>query len=116
MKIVAKRVYEPPAPSDGFRVLVDRIWPRGMSKEHARVDLWAKNIAPTTALRQWFGHDPAKWEDFRQKYRSELAKNSQALEELREALKGRDAVTLVYGAKDEAHNQAVVLREILEGK
>ena len=113
MTLKIKRVYDTPEKSDGFRVLVDRVWPRGMSKERARVDLWAKDVAPSTALRQWFGHDPAKWAEFRDRYRAELAADARPLEALREALHGRENVTLVYGARDEEHNQAVVLLDFL---
>ena len=113
VSIYVKRVYEDPSPDDGFRVLVDRVWPRGMSKEHAKIDLWAKTAAPSTALRQWFAHDPAKWDEFRKRYRAELAGNPTPVEELRAVLRDKKKVTLVYGAKDEQHNQALVLREIL---
>ena len=106
-----KRVYEPAAEADGKRVLVDRVWPRGITKEKAALTEWLKEVAPSTELRQWFGHDPARFAEFRQKYRAEL-EGSVALEELRQ-LKG--VVTLVYGAHDEEHNQAVVLKELLEG-
>ena len=113
MKIAIKRVYEPALEEDGFRVLVDRVWPRGMSKEHARVDLWAKDAAPSTALRKWFGHDPAKWEEFQKRYLQELSADACPLETLRGLIHGQKKVTLVYGAKDEEHNQAVVLRDYL---
>ena len=112
MKVALKRVYEPPSDADGARILVDRLWPRGLSKEKARVDLWLKEIAPTTALRQWFGHDPAKWAEFQRRYRAELKANDAAVSELKAALAGGPA-TLVYGARDEAHNDAVVLAEYL---
>jgi len=105
-----KRVYEPPQKEDGTRVLVDRLWPRGLSKEHAKVDLWLKEIAPTAELRRWFGHDPARWEEFRKRYTAELKKNPEPVRLLKETIK-KGPVTLVYGAKDEEHNQAVVLRE-----
>lgn len=112
MGIHVKRVYERPSPDDGFRVLVDRVWPRGMSKDRAAVDFWAKDVAPSADLRKWFAHDPAKWAVFQAKYRDELKENS-ALENLKARIRGKDDVTLVYGAKDEEHNQAVVLREVL---
>jgi uncharacterized protein YeaO (DUF488 family) len=106
-----KRVYEPPASSDGLRVLVDRIWPRGLTKDAAALDHWLKDIAPTTALRKWFGHDPVRWEEFRRKYLAELAKNP-AVEEARYLTKtGR--VTLLYAAHDIEHNQARVLADYL---
>jgi uncharacterized protein YeaO (DUF488 family) len=108
-----KRVYEPPATKDGLRILVDRLWPRGLKKSDAALDHWLKEVGPSTALRKWFGHDPDRWPGFRRRYRAELAKNP-ALEELR-ALARRRRVTLLYGAKDEAHNQAVVLAEYLRG-
>jgi uncharacterized protein YeaO (DUF488 family) len=112
--IAIKRVYDAPDKSDGFRVLVDRVWPRGVSKEKAAVDLWMKEVGPSTQLRQWFGHDPARWDEFRKRYRDELKEKRDLLDQLRaHAAKGR--LTLVYSAKDEAHNQAVVLREVLEG-
>ncbi|HEX6996779.1 MAG TPA: DUF488 domain-containing protein [Gammaproteobacteria bacterium] len=109
-----KRIYEPPEPSDGYRVLVDRVWPRGVSKDKAAIDQWAKELAPSTELRKWFGHDPARWRGFRERYRRELeAFAADALAELR-ARARRQRVTLVYSARDERHNQAVVLKELLE--
>jgi uncharacterized protein YeaO (DUF488 family) len=108
-----KRVYEAPADVDGLRVLVDRVWPRGLSKEKARIDHWLKDAGPSTALRKWFGHDPERWREFRRRYRAELAKHPDALDALRSLIRGRRA-TLLYGARDEAHNQAVVLAELLE--
>jgi uncharacterized protein YeaO (DUF488 family) len=111
--VAVKRVYEAPAGEDGLRVLVDRVWPRGLSKEKARIDHWLKDVAPSTALRKWFGHDPERWADFRRRYRTELAKNPDALETLRSLIAGKRA-TLLYGARDETHNQAVVLAELLE--
>ena len=113
MKLMIKRVYEQPVAGDGKRILVDRLWPRGLSTAKARVDLWLKDIAPSTALRQWFGHDPEKWPEFRKRYRAEL-KDNPALAELRD-LSRKGTVTLVYSAKDELHNQAVVLRQVLDG-
>src|SRR5690606_14601505 len=106
-----KRAYEAPADSDGMRVLVDRLWPRGVSKAAARIDLWLKDVAPSTELRKWFGHDPEKWPEFQKRYRAEL-KGSAALAELRR-LARQGHVTLVYGAKDEARNDAVVLAKLL---
>jgi uncharacterized protein YeaO (DUF488 family) len=107
-----KRVYEPRNEQDGKRVLVDRLWPRGMTKERAGVDLWLKDIAPTTELRKWFGHDPARWKEFQKRYRDELKQNAGSVSILkREAKSG--PVTLLFGAKDEQHNEAVVLRSIL---
>jgi uncharacterized protein YeaO (DUF488 family) len=107
-----KRVYEPRHERDGKRILVDRLWPRGLTKEKAAVDLWLKDIAPSTELRKWFGHDPVRWEEFQTRYRSELKKNGAAVSALRrEAESG--PVTLLFGTKDEEHNEAVVLRSIL---
>jgi uncharacterized protein YeaO (DUF488 family) len=113
MTIQMKRVYKPSQSSDGKRVLVDRLWPRGLTKEKAKVDLWLKDIAPSTTLRKWFGHDPAKWNDFKKRYHKELKDNKVVVSKLTELLKGGN-VTLVYGAKDEEHNDAVVLKEYLE--
>lgn len=108
-----KRVYEKPSKTDGMRILVDRLWPRGLSKEKAKISLWLKDIAPSSELREWFGHDPAKWSEFKKRYRNELKKNKEAIALLKEKAKGRDA-TLVYGAKDEEHNNAVVIQEFLK--
>ena len=113
MALHIKRVYETPATADGHRVLVDRLWPRGLSKEHAQVDTWLKDIGPTDELRKWFDHDPEKFAEFRKRYRAELDKNP-ALDEMREVLNTFRVVTRVYGAKDEEHNQAVVLRDYLD--
>lgn len=107
-----KRVYEPPSKEDGLRILVERLWPRGLTKEKAKVDLWLKEIAPSTELRQWFSHDPAKWQEFRKRYGEELLKNPDAIRFLREQIR-EGPVTLVYGARDEAHNGALVLKEFL---
>jgi uncharacterized protein YeaO (DUF488 family) len=107
-----KRVYEPPSPEDGVRVLVDRLWPRGLRKADAAVDRWMKDVAPSTELRQWFGHDPERWQEFRRRYARELQQHSTSIGELRELVR-HDTVTLVFGARDEEHNDAVVLREVL---
>ena len=112
MAIHLKRAYEPAKRSDGTRVLVDRLWPRGLSKEKAGIDHWFKEIAPSTALRKWFNHDPAKWEKFRERYFRELDRNAEAVKEFWALARGR-TVTLVYSAKDEVHNQAVALKEYL---
>ena len=110
-----KRAYEPVAETDGPRILVDRLWPRGISKSGARLDEWIKEIAPTAELRRWFGHDPARWEEFRRRYRAELTGHADTLADLRR--RARDgAITLVYSARDEAHNDAVVLRDVLIGR
>ena len=110
MKIRIKRVYVQPDKHDGRRILVDRLWPRGLTKEKASVDLWLKDIAPSTELRKWFGHDPGRWEEFKKRYLAELKGNSEQIRLLKQEL-GRGAVTLVYGAKDEEHNEAVVIQE-----
>jgi len=112
MDIKIKRVYEKPAVSDGKRILIDRLWPRGLSKEDAKIDLWLKEVAPSTELRKWFGHDPAKWDEFRVRYAAELRENKDAVDELKRAAAGN--ATLLYGAKDSEHNNAVVLQEYLK--
>jgi len=107
-----KRAYEPALATDGTRILVDRLWPRGVSKEAAAVSEWMKDIAPSTALRKWFGHDPERWEEFRRRYAEELERNADLVESLRaRARKGR--ITLVYSAHDERHNDAVELRNAI---
>jgi uncharacterized protein YeaO (DUF488 family) len=109
-----KRVYEAPEASDGFRVLVDRLWPRGMAKERAALNLWMKDIAPSTELRRWFGHDQKRWKEFQTRYRAELKEHDTDLAQLRsQARKG--TVTLLFGARDIEHNEAVVLRNVLVG-
>lgn len=108
-----KRIYEPATPADGFRVLVDRLWPRGISKERAAIDLWARELAPSDALRSWFHHEAANWDVFVERYRAELTGLADQVEALREQCAGR-TTTLLYGARDETHNQAVVLRSVLE--
>lgn len=110
MKIRIKRVYEQPDEQDGRRVLVDRLWPRGLTKERAKVDLWLKDIAPSTALRKWFGHDPDKWEAFKERYLAELKNNGEQIRILKQEL-DKGLVTLVYAAKDEKHNEAIVIQE-----
>ncbi len=115
MSVRIKRIYEPAEASDGRRVLVDRVWPRGISKEQAALDFWMKDIAPSAALRAWFGHVPERFEEFRSKYEDELAgQEAQALLRQLRQWSGEGAVTLLYGAKDERHNQAVVLLDWLE--
>ncbi|MEZ5423243.1 MAG: DUF488 family protein [Pyrinomonadaceae bacterium] len=108
-----KRAYEAPAAADGKRILIDRLWPRGLSKEKARIDLWMKEIAPSTELRKWFGHDPEKWTEFQKRYKKELAANAELVNSIRKMAKA-ETVTLVYSAKDEAHNDAVVLLKYLQ--
>lgn len=112
MKLKIKRVYEPTEKTDGTRILIDRLWPRGLSKTTAHVDLWLKDIAPSTDLRKWFGHDPDKWMEFKKRYRAELKKNAEPVALLKKEIR-KGSVTLVYGAKDEEHNDAVVLQEYL---
>ena len=113
--IQLKRVYEKPSRKDGVRILVDRLWPRGLTKERAAVNLWLKDVAPSSELRKWFGHDPAKWKEFQVRYRKELREKKDALKLLKQKSEDR-TVTLVYGARDEQHNEAVVLRKIVEGR
>jgi uncharacterized protein YeaO (DUF488 family) len=112
VNLLIKRAYEPASPEDGSRFLVDRLWPRGIRKEALALSAWLKDVAPSDALRRWFGHDPARWVEFRRRYRTELKSNRAALQPVRDAL-SHGVVTLVYSAHDEAHNQAVVLREYL---
>ena len=109
MKISVKRIYEPAAASDGFRVLVDRLWPRGISKEAAKLDLWMPDLGPSTALRQWFNHDAASWTEFCRRYHAELRNKAPLLATIMKQAKGR-TVTLLYSAKDEQHNQALALQ------
>lgn len=108
-----KRIYDPPGPEDGRRLLVDRLWPRGLSKDRARVDWWVKEIAPSDELRHWFGHEPEKWEEFRRRYREELKAQGPLLQLLCQCAR-EEQVTLLFAAKDEEHNNAVVLKELIE--
>lgn len=110
MKIKIKRVYEKPDKEDGIRILVDRLWPRGLTKKKAAVDVWLKDIAPSTELRKWFDHDPNKWKEFIKRYHHELKKNKEQTSLFKEHTK-RGTITLLFGAKDEAHNEALVLKE-----
>jgi len=112
--IHVKRVYDKPSRKDGLRVLVDRLWPRGLTKQRAAVDVWLKDVAPSTELRKWFGHDPSKWRQFQTRYRKELGEKTDALQSLR-AMSAKRTITLVYGARDEEHNEALVLRSVLGG-
>ncbi|MDI9847403.1 DUF488 domain-containing protein [Rhodoblastus sp. 17X3] len=112
LDIRLKRAYVTPSRDDGVRVLVDRLWPRGVLKSDVAIDLWLKELAPSTKLRQWFGHDPGRWDEFRRRYQSELAGKTALLDELR-AIARRGSLTLVFAARDECHNQAVVLRDVL---
>ena len=110
-----KRAYEKPSPDDGKRILVERLWPRGLTKKSAALDLWLKDIAPSTDLRKWFAHDPAKWKQFQTRYRNELRQKKDSIQSLKDEAKQR-TVTLVYAARDEAHNGALVLKRFLEGR
>lgn len=110
-----KRAYEPSAAGDGTRILIDRLWPRGVKKVDAAIDHWAKDIAPSTALRKWFAHDPARWQEFRSRYAAEVHAHPEKLGELR-ALAQQGPITLVYSAHDEVHNDAVALRDFLLGR
>jgi uncharacterized protein YeaO (DUF488 family) len=112
MNIQLKRAYEEPSKTDGTRILIDRLWPRGLTKEKAKIDLWLKDIAPSTELRKWFGHDISKWDEFKNRYNNELENNTASVSQLREHIE-KGKVTLVYGAKDKEHNDAVVLAEYL---
>jgi uncharacterized protein YeaO (DUF488 family) len=112
-RVWIRRAYEPRTRNDGYRVLVDRLWPRGISKTDAALDDWVPNVAPSAELRRWFGHDPRRWDEFRRRYRDELA--DQALEVTRLVVRAkRRRLTLVFGARDTAHNNAVALREVIE--
>ena len=113
--IKLKRAYEPAAADDGARILIDRLWPRGVTKADAAIDQWVKDIAPSTALRKWFGHDPERWGEFRRRYVAEVHRNPEQLSQLR-ALARQGRITLVYSAHDEIHNDAVVLRDFLLGR
>jgi uncharacterized protein YeaO (DUF488 family) len=113
MPLRLKRVYEPPARADGLRILAERLWPRGLTKEAAAIDQWMKTVAPSPALRRWYGHDPEKWPEFRGRYRAELRSNEQGLSGLR-ALAAKRTVTFDYAAKDEARSSAALLMAYLE--
>jgi uncharacterized protein YeaO (DUF488 family) len=113
-EIRIKRAYDPPASGDGLRVLVDRLWPRGLKRQEAKIDLWLKDIAPSADLRRWFGHDPARWAEFQERYRAELAGNP-ALDELRAMARQRKRVTLLFAARDVEHNNAIVLQALCRG-
>jgi len=112
--IKIKRIYEQPAKEDGFRILVDRLWPRGISKEKAKIDLWLKEIAPSDELRKWFGHDPEKWEEFKAKYEKELKGKQELLGKIKQMEREKGIVTLLYSAKDKEHNNAVALNTFLK--
>jgi uncharacterized protein YeaO (DUF488 family) len=108
-----KRIYDPVLPDDGKRILVDRLWPRGMKKTEAKIDEWLKDIAPSDGLRKWFSHDPSKWHEFKNRYIRELKNNSELIEKLKGIAK-KEKVTLLFSAKDKEHNNAVVLKEVME--
>ena len=110
-----KRVYDTPSKEDGYRILVDRLWPRGLSKENAKLDLWLKEIGPSDDLRKWFAHDPSKWEEFKKRYAEELEARKELIQEIEQVAK-KGQVTLLYSAKDTEHNNAVALKAILEKK
>lgn len=113
MMIKIKRIYEKYSPDDGFRVLIDRLWPRGVSKDDAHLNFWFREIAPTNYLRKWFSHDPKRWETFKKKYIKELKKNKPSLDKIKDLKKEHKTITLIFSAKDEQHNNAVVLSEFL---
>lgn len=110
--IKLKRAYDHPSPGDGVRILVDRLWPRGVKKVNAAIDHWMKEIAPSTELRHWFGHDPARWKEFRRRYVQELRQHQKEVDQLRSLAK-HDVITFIYAARDQDHNEAVVLRDFL---
>lgn len=110
-----KRAYDPPTPQDGLRILGERLWPRGLTKEKAAIDLWLKDVAPSPELRKWYSHDPARWEEFQRRYRAELASNRKAISELKSHLE-KGTVTFVYAARDEQRNSALLLKEFMEEK
>ena len=114
-RIALRRVQQPPQKADGTRILVDRLWPRGVSKEKAKLDLWLRDIAPSDALRKWFGHEPARWPEFKRRYRAELKGRSFELQPIRDAL-AKGPVTLLFAAHDEERNNAVALKELIESR
>ncbi len=109
-----KRAYESPAAEDGFRILIDRLWPRGTSKEKAKIDLWIKEIAPSNDLRKWFSHDPEKWAEFQKKYKQELSTKQELLKKIKQIEKEKGIVTLVYSTRETEHSNAVVLKAVLD--
>jgi uncharacterized protein YeaO (DUF488 family) len=116
LTISIKRIYDNPKGDNNFRILVDRLWPRGLSKEKVRMDLWQKDIAPSNSLRKWFGHDEKKWDEFKQKYFKELDKNKDTINTIIKITKEQNSITLLYGSKEERFNNAVALKEYLEEK
>jgi uncharacterized protein YeaO (DUF488 family) len=115
LAIIVKRIYDKPRGNDTFRILIDRLWPRGLSKNEVKVDLWEKDIAPSDSLRKWFSHDPKRWHKFKARYFEELEKNDESLNTILDKVK-KESVTLLYGAKDEKFNNAVALKEYLDKK
>ncbi len=111
-----KRIYEKTEKMDGYRILVDRLWPRGLSKDKAKVDLWLKEIAPSNELRKWFSHDPKKWEEFKKEYEKELKNKENLLNKIKEIEREKGIITLLYSAKDKSHNNAVILDMFLKNK
>ena len=111
--VKVKRIYEKPEEGDGYRILVDRLWPRGVSKEKAALDLWLKEIAPSNELRKWYNHEPEKWPEFQKKYQTEIAANKEVFEQLKEIVKKEENVTLLYAAREEKRNEAQVLKDLL---
>lgn len=114
MTILLKRAYEPPTPSDGFRVLVERLWPRGLSKERAQIDLWVKDAGASPELRVWFGHDPRKWQEFRHRYYDEIRGRPEVTDQLRSIIRSHPVITFLFAAHDTEHNNAVALRDFLD--
>jgi uncharacterized protein YeaO (DUF488 family) len=112
LHVQLKRIYSSPSPEDGVRILVDRLWPRGLTKSEAAIDRWLKDLAPSTELRRWFGHDPSRWEEFCRRYEAELSQMTELLSELR-TIARKGPLTLLFAARDELHNEAVVLRDVL---
>lgn len=114
LTIALKRVYDPPEPGDGYRILVERLWPRGLPKERAHIDLWLREAGASSLLRKWYGHDPTKWDLFRQRYFAELQDKPLVVSQLKEIIGSKEKVTFVFAARDEVHNNALALKEYLE--
>jgi uncharacterized protein YeaO (DUF488 family) len=114
MVIRLKRIYLPPSQDDGYRILVERLWPRGLSRERARIDLWLKEAGASSELRTWFGHEPEKWEEFQERYSAEIRQRSDVIKILKDIIQKKGTVTFVYAARDEQHNNAVALKHFLE--
>jgi uncharacterized protein YeaO (DUF488 family) len=112
--IRVKRIYDPAQEEDGFRILVDRLWPRGLSKEKAKIDLWLREVAPSDELRKWFSHDPAKWQEFQSRYEKELQSKKDLIYKIKNFEREKKTVTLLYSARDETHNQAIALSRVLQ--